>query len=732
MSESMSSFGERETVVTSAVLPAAVTAMPAPQAASRAPSGTLHTFDVFETLLVRTVSPHHEIFDRVGRAALARGLITCSAHAFAEAREAAGGRARTIHGDAVSLDDFYIELAASLSLSPSESAAIMALEVEEEAATLRAVESARPIVADARRGGRGVAYVSDMYLPADFIREQLEKHEFWQAGDRLYVSHEHGWEKRSGRLFEIVAAAEKVRACDITHFGNDLAADFKGPRKAGAEGRLITVGNPNRYERALQSHRHATDGQSAMMAGASRLARTTIAARSGIEQAMIDVSAGVVAPVLTSFVLWLFRQAEARGLKRLYFLSRDAEIILQIARQIAPKLNSEVELRYLYASRLAWNSAVSSPDQNPHLWYSVVYQSGGGFTNAQLLERAGLTPGEIEEITSSSRKAWNSTSDREILRTTLAGLHANGTLQRHALRNKDLVLEYLEQEGLFDGTPHAVIDVGWRGTQHDVLIELQREQQVAPAHGLFFGLDLSDSKWGDLRSAFYFDARRIRLERAAAVRDPAATYHPPRVPEAKVGLAPQHLYPLFEMFCAGREGSLQKYQREGRRVVPVKDELRPREVEAWNLDLVYKVVAAFVANFEVDRGALPNVDVRGALADVIDLLWSTPTPLEAAAWGAFPWELGQGSSRCSCDFAPAYDHRFIGKRFGMNTTLATQWPAGSLRRSHPVMSVCIRIKNGTAYRLVIGKVKSAARKLLALARTKEPAVIYTSPPARRA
>lgn len=671
------------------------------------------TFDVFETLLVRSVSPHLEIFDRLGREAGRQALIRCSPYAFARAREAANRRARFCHGDSMTLDDIYAEVIPALSLAPSVAARIMALEMEEEARALRAVESARPLVADARRAGRGIAFVSDMYLPTPFIREQLERHGFWQPGDRLYVSHEHGCEKRSGRLFAVVAAAEGVDVSRISHFGNDLAADLLGPRKAGAQGQLVAAGNPNRYERALEAYRHDTDGKTALMSGASRLARTSVTARSGIEQAMIDVAAGVVAPLLTSFVMWLLREAQARGLKRLYFLSRDAEIMLQIARQIAAKQGIGIELRYLYASRLAWNSAVSSPENNPHVWYSVIYQSGTGFTNAELLERAGLSGAEIDAITAASPKEWASTTDRDILRTTLASLQADGTLQRHAEASKAMVLDYLEQEGLFDGTPHAVVDVGWRGTQHDVLIELQREQQVTPAYGFFFGLDLSDSPWGALRSAYYFDARRLGVEEARQAQEATGVYHPPRLPEAKAEVAPRDLYPLFEIFCAGREGSLQRYRREGERVVPVTDSMRPREVQAWNLDLVFAVVGAFVDNLELDRACDADVDVRSALGDVVDLLWTSPTRHEAEAWGSFPWELGQGSSRCSCDFAPPYDHRFIGRRLGRNAMLATQWPAASLLRSSPLMSVVKTLKDGSAYRRVLTKSKSAAKRLLA-------------------
>jgi FMN phosphatase YigB (HAD superfamily) len=701
-----------ESIIGHAEIPASAIGIQWPSG-GKSGSGRLFCFDVFETLLVRSVSPHYEIFDRVGRAASKLGLSPCSAHAFARTREAAGQRVRAIRGDKMSLADIYDEVATALTLSPALTAQIIELELQEEAAALHPLECVRELIASARQGGRGIAFVSDMYLPSTFIREQLDKHGFWQPGDRLYVSHEHGCEKRSGGLFRIVAAAEGVNPSDITHFGNDLSADLRGPRKVGAVGRLVTAGNPNRYERALEAHRHETDGRTAIMAGASRLARTSVSAKSGIDQAMIDVAAGVVAPALTSFVLWLFRQAEDRGLKRLYFLSRDAEIMMQIARQIAPKLESKVELRYLYASRLAWNSAVSSPENNPHVWYSVIYQSAIGFTNAELLERAGLSKEEIETITSSHKKAWNSTKDREILRDTLSSLQADGTLQRHADQNKDLVLRYLRQEGLFDGTPHAVVDVGWRGTQHDVLIELQREQQASAAYGLFFGLDLSDSNWGHLRSGYYFDARRLQIEKPAALQQAPGWYQPPRVPAAMEQAAPRDLYPLFEMFCAGREGSLQKYKLDGTRVLPVTDDLRPHEVEAWNLDQVYRIVEAFVSNLEIDRTSLANVDVRSALADVIDLLWTLPTKFEAEAWGSFPWELGQGSTRRSCDFAPPYDHRFIGRKFGLNPTLTTQWPAASILRSSPVMTACKTLKDGSAFRRIIRNSKATAKKLLA-------------------
>jgi hypothetical protein len=64
-------------------------------------------------------------------------------------------------------------------------------------------------------------------------------------------------------------------------------------------------GNPNRYEKILESYTWSTGGLSALMAGASRMARLSIPSRSAEEAAIRDVAAGVVAPVLTAYVLWI-------------------------------------------------------------------------------------------------------------------------------------------------------------------------------------------------------------------------------------------------------------------------------------------------------------------------------------------------------------------------------------------------------------------------------------------
>ena len=75
-------------------------------------------------------------------------------------------------------------------------------------------------------------------------------------------------------------------------------------------------------------------------------------------RAVDEVGRWVAAPLLVPYVLWLLCDARARGLKRLYFVARDGQVLLAIARRLAPRVGFDGELRYLYGSRRSWEPAL--------------------------------------------------------------------------------------------------------------------------------------------------------------------------------------------------------------------------------------------------------------------------------------------------------------------------------------------------------------------------------------
>ena len=114
-----------------------------------------------------------------------------------------------------------------------------------------------------------------------------------------------------------------------------------------------------RYEEIMSASSAGPGELAARFANASRVARAAVPAEAGRETAIRDVAAGVAAPALVAFVLWLLEEAERRGLRRLRFLSRDGQVLYELARRLATATGIGLDLEYVYSSRLTWSLAAT-------------------------------------------------------------------------------------------------------------------------------------------------------------------------------------------------------------------------------------------------------------------------------------------------------------------------------------------------------------------------------------
>jgi predicted HAD superfamily hydrolase len=118
-----------------------------------------------------------------------------------------------------------------------------------------------------------------------------------------------------------------------------------------------------RYEQIMADYSERPGDLAARFAHASRAARTAVEATSEHETAIRDVAAGVAAPALVAFVIWIQEQSRQRGLRRLRFLSRDGQVSYELTRRLAPVLGTGLDLEYVYNSRLTWSLAGTQPDR---------------------------------------------------------------------------------------------------------------------------------------------------------------------------------------------------------------------------------------------------------------------------------------------------------------------------------------------------------------------------------
>jgi hypothetical protein len=524
-----------------------------------------------------------------------------------------------------------------------------------------------------------------MYLCGEFIQAQLARCGFWKNGDCLYVSCEHEKSKASGTLFQELLHREKVPGPMICHFGNDHDRDIVPAKRAGLQVKHFLQGNLNRYEEILESHAWATEGLTSVMAGASRLARLGRSASSVREEALRDVAAGVVAPTLVGFVLWLLQRAQHYGIERLYFIARDGQILCEIARRLASKLNISCDVRYIYGSRRAWLAPAITAIDDEQL--SVLKDFCPVPSVRNLLSRINIHP---EEIKGSLRSIglgdgdWSRNLTRDE-RDALYGLikqdaSIHPLILQRAAEKRALLLDYFKQEGLLDPIPWGIVDVGWAGRLQAGLDRILASQGRTSARGFYFGLKkpATFNNNFERQEAYFLD------ERVGSGFIRPFSRHP-------------QLMLLVEMFCSADHGQVLGFEKRADRIVPVLTEDLNDKLLSWGLKTLHDTVYSFTDHLLLDR-SLVNIeaDMRPATAEVLSTFWSKADVAEAQAFADFPCDFGFTDDPRPVRFVEGCGWKSVVKLFLTGRELDDRlviWSAGSRAATPPHIQTALKIAN---------------------------------------
>ncbi len=449
------------------------------------------------------------------------------------------------------------------------------------------------------------------------------------------------------------------------------------------------LGRFGRHEEMWAAQGRRGDEAAARFAVAARAARLVAARAPGSahERALAEVAAGVAAPALAAFVLWVLRRAEELELKRLYFLSRDGQIMLKIARILAPALGSRCELRYLYGSRAAWCSPSLAGFDNDLLDWLL--PPGLACSMRSALGRLHLAPERFEAELLSRGFApggW----DRELspaqashLRGLLQEERFQQTLRAEAAQGHPLLLKYLRQEGLFDEAPWAMVDIGWHGTLQDSLGRLLAGAGGRAPHGFYCGASgLPDNSTGGVREAFFADARLSQNPHGQNLQNQDSCG------ENQDEILARIVTPL-EAFCVANHGQVLGYAEEGGQVQPVLDGAVDPRLDSWGLPLVQHTICRFACELARDAPvnaahpahlAHPAHSLRPLAVEGIRRFWCSPRPAQARAWGELPCE-DEGRQYF---LARPYSARHLARALaagGVGRSHFHSWHAGSLART---------------------------------------------------
>ena len=440
----------------------------------------LASFDIFDTTLIRKCGNPRNIFyilahklypnDKAKR----EDFLLWRKGAESEARRRAPGKDVTI-------EDIYAsdELCGFAEYTPAQ---LIEAEKNVEAVNLIANPAIKETICKKREEGYIVCFISDMYLPSDFLKKVLEKEGCIGHDEQVYVSCEYNARKSNGALYKKLK--EELKPQQWEHFGDHAVSDVKMAKQNDIKATKVNTDFTTAEKGTMLPRSNRHHYESSILAGVSRAARIHFG-----NDAYTTIAADFVAPAYIPYVHFVLKTAKERGIKTLYFLSRDSYILQKIAEQLP---NEGIELHYLFISR----KALLLPYlQNATAEKFLAIQDKRTIRGKAVKELTLSLGTSIEELKDEFGIGFdfNRIATKEQEQKFLDAIFGNASkylpaLNERTKEQRTLLNGYFTQEKVFCNDATAMVDVGWLGTTRLMINSILKEEVYPETTFFYYGV----------------------------------------------------------------------------------------------------------------------------------------------------------------------------------------------------------------------------------------------------
>lgn len=361
--------------------------------------------------------------------------------------------------------------------------------------------------------GQRRVYASDFYLPAQHLSTILASHGIGRHFESGYVSSDLMLTKRSGRLYDHIVADLALPASSLAHLGDNTKADVDMPRSRGITAHAF-VCEAEETRRAWFGTAFDTwrRGDCALHTRRLRAICEDIAARSNSDNPVDRLRAhgARLAPIALGFCLSVIEKAIARGHDVIHFFSREGIFFQRVHETLVAadpfNLPDYPEGRLLRVSRRATFAATLDdvvPRDLMRMWSLYKAQSPKAFAIS-----LNLDPAIVEEASTAVGLAFDTRVEQPWKSRAFNMMIGDPRLFAHARRRigeqRQLLAQYLAQEGLGQSKRSLVVDIGWRGTIQDALALIALDRQIDGAYLGLFGY-LNPQPANAAKSGWLFD-----------------------------------------------------------------------------------------------------------------------------------------------------------------------------------------------------------------------------------
>lgn len=291
------------------------------------------SFDLFDTLIFRTVSSPNRIYDLVEE--LYKTETHYPINKFSKRRMEAEWNARaTMHGKEVDIEYIYSFLPYSEKKKKKLLKFEKQCEIDNCTPNKRMVELANWCYEQKKK----VIVTTDMYLDRFTISAILN--EIGVKYHRLFISSEEGVTKRSGLLFKRVIEKMGIQSNDLIHIGDDIHNDIKMAAAQNIESFYRICNDVKDGFYIKNSHKNiAEDHLLSIMRNSSR----------DIEDNMSSFRIGysVIGPLMYDFCQWIHYIKLKYRLEKLFFVAREGFLCKKCYETLYPEEIDCIDYIYL-------------------------------------------------------------------------------------------------------------------------------------------------------------------------------------------------------------------------------------------------------------------------------------------------------------------------------------------------------------------------------------------------
>jgi hypothetical protein len=219
----------------------------------------------------------------------------------------------------------------------------------------------------------------------------------------------------------------------------------------------------------------------------------------------------VIAPVFFGFVHWTLQEAKRQGIRRLYFMARDGQILGKIAQIICRKWGYDIDCQYFYGSRQAFHfPSIQQIGETEQEW---LFDKPPFFSVRSSCDRVNIQPEQIADALTRhglSAQMWDKNLTEQEFTALKAAFQDREIIDRIvdlAAIYREKAIGYFQQSGIGDGTSFAIVDSGWTGRSQRSLSQILAIANLYPdggVPGFYFGLERRITPFSTDRLIPYF------------------------------------------------------------------------------------------------------------------------------------------------------------------------------------------------------------------------------------